>query len=816
MGGMKAPAWSLHRPVLRRQTSEGTTPQFGVLTTPLAQRIITLALIASLVFVAMLQLETPGARPVTAPETAFSADRAMVYLDAIATESRAIGMPGHDAARDYLVAQLTAMGLAPQLQTTTAVMRFEDADTWNTGTVTNVIARIPGTGSTGAIALNAHYDGGSTGPAASDNGSGVVTVLETVRALLAGPALANDVIIVFSDGEENGDIGAAAFNQQHAWADDVRLALNFEAQGSGGPAILYATSDENGALTSQYFAVAPQPSAYSLLPEFVRLLPGMRLACDLEDYLLNGSAGLGFVYTSDTPAYHTARDNVATIDRGTIQQEGENTLAVVRHFGTADLTSLPTDTNRIFFTILPGTVVHYSGTLAIGFATLVTLAVVATAVEGTRRRLVSLGGLAVGATAFLLGAVGTAALTTLLWIGIRALNANYQVLLVGTYQTEINTVAITLAAIGLMATLYVALQRRVRWESLMAGATLVWTLLLWGATLTVPGMSYLLLWPLAFGLLPLAWAVFLRPLDSQSWARVAVLVVALVPAIVLLPGTAYQVVGLLNRFDFMMSLTGGFPVLGIWALFVAPLVALAIPHINFLSLDNRRLGRWAVPLATGVAACLLFGWGMMTSSFDAAHPRPNSIAYELDADTDTARWVSVDPEVDGWTTQFFPDGAIREEYEIAAGVMVPALVTPAPVVPIDTVAVDVIDDTTVDGLRTVTFRLVSPREAAQLDIHITGVGAITAASINGQPFDLSGYTPAGEGTLKFGYAGVPPDGLEVTVTIDDDTPLQVDVTEMTYGLPTLPGMTVEPRSAEYMPATGVPLDATVVRKTFSI
>jgi acetylornithine deacetylase/succinyl-diaminopimelate desuccinylase-like protein len=112
----------------------------------------------------------------------------MIHLDAIAAESRAIGMPGHDAARDYLVDQLSLMGLDPQLQTTTGIVRFEGADSYNAGTVTNVIARIPGTGSTGAIALNAHYDGGSTGPAASDNGSGVVTVLETVRALLAGPA----------------------------------------------------------------------------------------------------------------------------------------------------------------------------------------------------------------------------------------------------------------------------------------------------------------------------------------------------------------------------------------------------------------------------------------------------------------------------------------------------------------------------------------------------------------------------------------------------------------------------------------------------
>lgn len=99
----------------------------------------------------------------------------------------------------------------------------------------------------------------------------------------------------------------------------------------------------------------------------------MRLACDLEDYLLNGSAGLGFVYVGDTTAYHTARDNVTMIDRGSLQQEGDNTLAVVRAFGNDDLANLPREANRVFFTVLPGVVLHYSGDWVIPLAVVVTV-----------------------------------------------------------------------------------------------------------------------------------------------------------------------------------------------------------------------------------------------------------------------------------------------------------------------------------------------------------------------------------------------------------------------------------------------------------
>ena len=195
-------------------------------------------------------------------------------------------MPGHDATRDYLVAELTAMGLQPEIQTASAAVLFDGSEAFSTGMISNVLVRIPGTANTGAIAINAHYDGGSTGPAAGDNGVGVVATLEVVRALLAGEPLANDLIVVFSDAEEHGDLGSAAFNQDHPWATDVRIAINFEAQGTGGPAMLYATSDEDGWLTGEYLSVAPEPSAYSLLPELVRALPGFRLACDLEDYLV--------------------------------------------------------------------------------------------------------------------------------------------------------------------------------------------------------------------------------------------------------------------------------------------------------------------------------------------------------------------------------------------------------------------------------------------------------------------------------------------------------------------------------------------------
>ena len=51
----------------------------------------------------------------------------------------------------------------------------------------NIVARVPGTDSTGAIALVSHYDSVPSSYGASDAGAGVAAILETVRILQLGP-----------------------------------------------------------------------------------------------------------------------------------------------------------------------------------------------------------------------------------------------------------------------------------------------------------------------------------------------------------------------------------------------------------------------------------------------------------------------------------------------------------------------------------------------------------------------------------------------------------------------------------------------------
>jgi hypothetical protein len=430
--------------------------------------------------------------------------------------------------------------------------------------------------------------------------------------------------------------------------------------------------------------------------------------------------------------------------------------------------------------------------------------------------LLSVGGLALGIGALLLGSVVSVILVALLWIGIRTINSDYQVLMIGSYQSGLYAIALSLAAISLMAGMYWLLQRRIRTDDLYGGALLAWVVLTWVVGLALPGASYLMLWPLIFALLPLAWSVLQPDRDQTNWPHLAMLVFALVPAFILLPGTSYQMIGLLNRLDYFAGISGGFAMFGLWAIFIAPLVGLYLRQLDLLSTVAGPARRWAAPAVIGFAAVALIVYGNVTSGFDAEYPRPNHIAYEMDGNTGEARWVSLDPEPDAWTTQFLTSQPVSAEYELVPGTTVDAFVMPAPVMPLDLPETSIVSDATVDGVRTVTFRILSPRGAAAMETVITASGEILAASIGGRPIEFNDYAPAIDGTLQFAYAGVPATGIEIVLSVQSDDPISISLTETTYGLPEVPGLTVSPRPSDTMPASGLPLDATIVRLELSI
>jgi hypothetical protein len=232
---------------------------------------------------AIRALAPPEVLPADAPAAEFSAVRAAFLLKPIAAEPHPMGVPAHDWVRDTILRDWRALGLEPVVQTG---VRFRPAG-WEATRVENILVRLPGTAGR-ALMLSTHYDSVEPAPGAADDGAGVVTLLETARALLAGPRLAQDIIFLITDGEEDGLVGAQVFCAQHPWAKEVGLALNFEARGTAGSSLMYQTSRGNRELIAA-LARSPHPRGYSFAGTVYRHMPN---AGDLTVFMRSGMQGL--------------------------------------------------------------------------------------------------------------------------------------------------------------------------------------------------------------------------------------------------------------------------------------------------------------------------------------------------------------------------------------------------------------------------------------------------------------------------------------------------------------------------------------------
>jgi Zn-dependent M28 family amino/carboxypeptidase len=372
----------------------------GFATTPLSW--LGLALVA---FLAIWLQRPPNAVPATAPATEFSAERAFQHIQAIARSPRPIGSAGHAAARDYIFQQLRALGLDAEIQKTTAVSSSSAASLFYAGTIQNIVARRKGTGAGRALFLVAHYDSVSTAPGANDDGVGVATLLETARALGAsGQQLRNDIVFLFTDSEETGLLGARAFVAEHPWAKEVEVALNFEARGNGGPAIMFETSLQNGALIRALAKATAYPLANSLSYEVYKRLPN---TTDMTVFKTAGLSGMNFGHINGLTHYHTELDNVENVDARTLQHHGSYALALSRYFGTTD-SSVKPEGDAIYFDVLGFQLVRYPAWLAWPLAVGVLLLFAAVVWLGFRRKELTGRGIANGALLFFLS-LGTAA-----------------------------------------------------------------------------------------------------------------------------------------------------------------------------------------------------------------------------------------------------------------------------------------------------------------------------------------------------------------------------------------------------------------------
>ncbi|MGN9906056.1 M28 family peptidase [Phytohabitans sp. LJ34] len=732
-------------------------PADRALTRPRRRALAAVAAVAALVavgLVTLLDLRPPAPRGTGTPAGQFSAARAYTQVEALGAQTHVAGSAANDRNRNRIETALREAGLSPAVQDTVGTEAGQLSGGAGGATfarVRNVVATLPGTASTGRVFLVAHYDSVQVGPGGNDDGAGVATILEVARAMAGGPRPRNDVVFVLTDAEEACLCGASAFVSAHPLAADGGVVLNLEARGSSGPVITFETSRRNAALVDVFGRAAPHPVGTSFAVEVYRLLPN---DTDFTPFLDKGFAGLNSAYIDGAAIYHTPLDTPATMDRASLQQHGDNALALAREFGRLDLSTMESDGDATYFPV-PGGLVHYPGWLTWPLAVAALVATAALAWLARRRGRTTWPRVAAGFGLGLVPVVLAPVLAQVLWAILAALRPGYTEM-VDPYRPLWFRLAVVALSASVLFTWYALLRRRLGPASLAIGG-LGW-LVVFGFALAAlaPGGSYLTSLPGLAGAL-----AGLLALAMPRIGVVAVTAAAAVATVILLP-----------------TVTLLFPALGlamgaVGALFCVLLGLAALPVVDLLFAEAGGQRAMVAMLArrhamypglAGVLAAVVFTVvGLSVDGFDAKHPSPTHLMYALDAGAGKAVWLSQESTEQQWTSRYvsgdpapLADFPGLGDHDVRSG--------PAEVAPLQAPTVDVQQLPSASGERHVRLRVRPQRPVRLLSLHVdAATAAVVSARVAGQP------APVGREGEQWSFGMVfhapPPEGVEVELVL---------------------------------------------------
>lgn len=767
---------------------------------PATAAIITFLFVIAVAITAIYDVQPPSPLPATAPDSLFSADRAAGYIREIARQPHPLGSAANARVREFIVRQLNEIGVRPQLDTVTVTGAYSGIH--YAASVVNIVARIPGTHDTKAVLLMAHYDSVPTGPGASDDGSGVATILETLRALKASHPLKNTVIAVFTDGEEVGMMGGQAVAQNKILMKETGVVLNFEARGTDGPSLMFETSPDNGWLIRQLAKYAPDPVATSLSYDVYKHLPNNT---DFSWLKAKGIEGMNFAFIGDLQHYHSEMDNYSNIDEASIQHDGSYALAVTKGLGDIALPG-PKSESDVYFNFFYPSFVRYPADLGIPITILSAFILALTFYVGIKRRTIKLVKTLVGTAIPILPLLVFGGGTYFLWKFLQHIYPESSHFLFGAfYYDGIFLCAVIALALALTTALYVFLRKYFRSSEMAVGALFWWLVLAAIAGYYIPYGAYLFQWPLLFSSLALLIFFVTAKSDFRSPIMMFIFLVFAVPGIYMTVQTSY-----------LIYLIGLLPAVaaGIVALSVLGLTTI-LPHLAIMTAPKK----WLLSPAL-LAAALVIGTGAVLShQLDSHHPKTDSIDYALDSNDSSAYWISFDDSTDEWTSQFMNNPVDIDSIPdfFPSWWMTPHMAAKAAPVSIQPASVTMTGDSTFRGAQFMQL-LVKPAPRTRSITFVADADAqVLSAAVNGVPVeDSSAIFPTGKRhRWVLRYYGIPDSGSTLTLMLPVGQRFRLTATEVVSGLPEAGGLPTSPRPSSIMQRPFVTTDASVVLKSYT-
>lgn len=290
----------------------------------------------------------------------FSAVRVSRDIEVISREPHSLENPeARSRVRAYLASRLSEIGFDVEI-------KQYDSVKMRSGSYTSIFniqaSAAPLNGNAGtSLLMIAHYDSRHTfiagGEAhlsygAADDGYGLGVILETARlAMNYRDQWKQEFRIIFTDAEENRLDGIKmALENEPLFFKNAGLAINIEARGVKGPAILFETSAGNERLVELY-SKSDYPYSYSLTSAIYRALPNDTDFSPVKESI----PGFNFSVIDNLDYYHTRHDNYSNISLGSVQHYGSQIQPITREFLTDEKYSVPMylkgESDLVYFTV---------------------------------------------------------------------------------------------------------------------------------------------------------------------------------------------------------------------------------------------------------------------------------------------------------------------------------------------------------------------------------------------------------------------------------------------------------------------------------
>lgn len=753
--------------------------------------ILTVAIIIGILTFLFVTLTPSWSEDEENKVTEFSTKRALEHVTAISQQPHYVGTQNHDVVANYILKELSKLGLV-----TTVQEGYTLTDWGNLVKSKNIMCRIEGSHPENkALLLLSHYDSAphSASPGASDDASGVATILEGVRAFLNTRAKhQNDIIILFTDAEELGLNGASLFVTQHPWAKQVGLVLNFEARGTAGPSyMLMETNKGNAGLVGEFSKAGVwHPVSNSLMYSIYKMLPN---DTDLTVFREQGDIqGFNFAFIDGHYNYHTQQDDVAHLDKHSLKHQGAYLMPLLNHFSNANLEKTHSAKDFVYFSI-PYSFISYPFDWILPMILIATGILIILVFLGKAKRMLKLNEIMKGFFP-LLGSLILAGLITYYgWELLLILNPQYHDLLNGfTYNGHDYIAAFVFLSLSICFFIYKITSARKVTMNHYVIPLVIWIIINGFFARSLPGAGFLII-PVFFGLIAFAVFVF-----SQKSNWIVNLICGIPALLIVVP------------FIVMFPIGLGLKVLFGSAILTVLTFTLLLPVFG----DFHKKGTWSLLML--LISILFFAKAQYLSGYEMGKAKSNSLIYFYNANNNKAFWLTYDTNLDSWTKTYLsekPKGAkIFNEMKLFSkygSEFTYALEAPNKGIASPTVSF--IKDSVVGFKRHLKIKITPNRKVNRYDIFANEIMRFFNFKANGTTtLGQEGNELERNGKKIVSYYVVNNEPLVLEFTINKATVLDMDLMESSFDLTTNPAFGITPRENWMMPTPFVMNDAVVV------